>query len=259
MLERDDGQVEISENSVPAPITTREREVAELIAQGLSNEQIAERLVLTPGTVANHVAHILEKMRLQSRVQIAVKVALDRSRNDALSILGLLDVLQQVDSATAQEAMTHATTVLAQVFDAEKVDAFFYDEASDLLVALGTSETPLGRRQQELGLDKVPLSNGGRAVWVLKEKRPYRDGQVENDAVELVGVRRDLGVRSTIAAPILGSGRAPGVLLASSRQPEQFTEDQLQLLQFVAYWLGLVARDRALARKSDREDGRKAD
>src|SRR6266542_3670581 len=240
MLERDDGQVEISENSVPAPITTREREVAELIAQGLSNEQIAERLVLTPGTVANHVAHILEKMRLQSRVQIAVKVALDRSRNDALSILGLLDVLPQV-------------------FDAEKVDAFFYDEASDLLVALGTSETPLGRRQQELGLDKVPLSNGGRAVWVLKEKRPYRDGQVENDAVELVGVRRDLGVRSTIAAPILGSGRAPGVLLASSRQPEQFTEDQLQLLQFVAYWLGLVARDRALARKSDREDGRKAD
>ena len=41
------------------PLTPREREVAELIAHGLSNEQIALRLVLTAGTVANHVAHIL--------------------------------------------------------------------------------------------------------------------------------------------------------------------------------------------------------
>jgi GAF domain-containing protein len=36
-----------------------------------------------------------------------------------------------------------------------------------------------------------------------------------------------------------------GVLQACSARPEQFTEDQLQLLQFVAYWIGLVARDRA--------------
>src|SRR5437879_6909556 len=58
-----------------APLTPREREIAELIAEGLSNERIAERLVLTPGTVANHVAHILDKLGVQSRVQVAVTIA----------------------------------------------------------------------------------------------------------------------------------------------------------------------------------------
>ena len=48
-------------------ITPREQEVAGLIAQGLSNDEIAVRLVLTPGTVANHVAHILAKLGVRTR------------------------------------------------------------------------------------------------------------------------------------------------------------------------------------------------
>jgi DNA-binding NarL/FixJ family response regulator len=55
-------------------LSPREWDVAELIAQGYTNQQIATQLVLTPGTVANHVAHILTKLDLQSRTQIAVWV-----------------------------------------------------------------------------------------------------------------------------------------------------------------------------------------
>jgi DNA-binding NarL/FixJ family response regulator len=55
-------------------LSPREWDVAELIAQGYTNQQIASQLVLTPGTVANHVAHILTKLDLQSRTQIAVWV-----------------------------------------------------------------------------------------------------------------------------------------------------------------------------------------
>ena len=55
-------------------LSPREWDVAELIAQGYTNQQIATELVLTPGTVANHVAHILTKLDLQSRTQIAVWV-----------------------------------------------------------------------------------------------------------------------------------------------------------------------------------------
>jgi DNA-binding NarL/FixJ family response regulator len=55
----------------PNRLTARELEVACLIARGYSNRQIAEALVLTPGTVANHVAHILDKLECSSRVQIA--------------------------------------------------------------------------------------------------------------------------------------------------------------------------------------------
>jgi len=58
-------------------LTDREQEVARLIARGYSNRQIADALVLTTGTVANHVARILEKLECSSRVQIATRT-LDR-------------------------------------------------------------------------------------------------------------------------------------------------------------------------------------
>src|SRR5262249_51243430 len=53
-------------------LTTRQREVAALIALGLTNAQIAERLVVVPGTVANHVQQILTKLSFQNRSQVAV-------------------------------------------------------------------------------------------------------------------------------------------------------------------------------------------
>jgi non-specific serine/threonine protein kinase len=57
------------------PLTPREREVATLIAHGMSNRQIAERLVITERTVAAHVEHILDKLSFGSRTQIGVWAA----------------------------------------------------------------------------------------------------------------------------------------------------------------------------------------
>jgi predicted ATPase/class 3 adenylate cyclase/DNA-binding CsgD family transcriptional regulator len=55
----------------PSPLSPREREVAALVARGLTNRQIAAALVITEGTAANHIAHVLDKLGLESRVQIA--------------------------------------------------------------------------------------------------------------------------------------------------------------------------------------------
>jgi NarL family two-component system response regulator LiaR len=56
----------------PEPLTERELEVLRLIAQGLNNSEIAERLVLSEATVRVHVSNILGKLHLASRVQAAL-------------------------------------------------------------------------------------------------------------------------------------------------------------------------------------------
>jgi DNA-binding CsgD family transcriptional regulator len=56
-------------------LTRREREIADLIAQALSNRQIARRLVISQRTVESHVGNILTKFGLSSRAQIAAAFA----------------------------------------------------------------------------------------------------------------------------------------------------------------------------------------
>ena len=52
-------------------LSPRQLEVAILIARGFSNRQIAEHMVIAVGTVANHVASVLDRLGLANRVQIA--------------------------------------------------------------------------------------------------------------------------------------------------------------------------------------------
>lgn len=52
-----------------------ERRVAELVADGLSNPQIAERLVVGRETVKSHVASVLRKLGSANRVELATQVA----------------------------------------------------------------------------------------------------------------------------------------------------------------------------------------
>jgi two-component system, NarL family, response regulator LiaR len=55
-----------------ALLTEREREVARLVAEGLANEEIAARLSLGERTVRTHISHILDKLHLANRTQLAL-------------------------------------------------------------------------------------------------------------------------------------------------------------------------------------------
>ncbi len=59
--------------AAPAVLSGREMEVLRLVAAGLSNRRIAERLVVSPGTVKVHVYNIMEKLGAQSRTQAVAR------------------------------------------------------------------------------------------------------------------------------------------------------------------------------------------
>ncbi|MCX4615634.1 MULTISPECIES: response regulator [Streptomyces] len=57
---------------LPEAVTTREREVLLLVAEGLTNAEIAERLYIGAGTVKTHVARLLTKLDARDRVQLVI-------------------------------------------------------------------------------------------------------------------------------------------------------------------------------------------
>jgi DNA-binding NarL/FixJ family response regulator len=57
---------------VLGPLTDREREVLELVAQGMSNAEIADHLTISPATAKTHVAHLLTKLDARDRIQLVI-------------------------------------------------------------------------------------------------------------------------------------------------------------------------------------------
>lgn len=62
-----------AEPSAFPELTERERELLDLIARGMSNQQIVDRLVISPKTVRNHVSNILAKLQVRDRAEAIVR------------------------------------------------------------------------------------------------------------------------------------------------------------------------------------------
>ena len=163
----------------------------------------------------------------------------DSAHRDERSLL-MLRRLLAIRAADLRPTLDEASTIIAETFGADKVDVFVYQADVDTLVALGTSKTPLGERQRTLGLDRLPLSNGGRGAQSFRTGEPYATGHADQDPEELRGIVDGLGVRSMMNHPIEIDGARRGLIQVDSASPDFFTEQDRDALAAVAGWIGLI-------------------
>ena len=175
--------------------------------------------------------------------------------------LDLLEALLRIPAGNLQATLSHVSDLVAGATGADKIDAFLYDRARDSLVAVGSSTQPLSALQRQLGLDVLPLSNGGRTVNVFKTGETYVNGRVDEDADELRGIKEALAVRSEIGVPLELGGERRGMLMVASQKPDFFAADDARFLEMVGHWVGIVAHRAELAEAIGRnavEQGRRA-
>jgi DNA-binding CsgD family transcriptional regulator len=165
-------------------------------------------------------------------------------------LLATLQQLLAIDAPALGPALTEASTLVGEALSADKVDVFLYEAASESLVAVGTSETPMGVRQHEIGMDRLPVANGGPMVRVFQTGEPSLTGQAGRDSDQLRGTVEGLGVRSEMGVPLDVQGERRGVLSAVSAAPDAFAERHFKFLQAVARWIGMIAHRVELAEQA---------
>jgi DNA-binding NarL/FixJ family response regulator len=72
------------DDAIDEPLSERERQVLQCLAEGMTNRQIAEKLVLSEHTVKRHMRNILAKLHLQNRVQAALCAYRQRDKSSAV-------------------------------------------------------------------------------------------------------------------------------------------------------------------------------
>jgi two-component system, OmpR family, sensor kinase len=230
-------------------------------ALGLTQTQFAERV----GWVQERVSLIENAkyglpslpalVRMAESLDVSLAVLLDAVGygtmvpNDSTSgtpatSVALQYALQQlltIETNSLKEAMDQASDIVAQAMGADKVDAFMHDPTSESLVAMGTSNTSMGHLQKQLGLDFMPIANGGRTVEVFQKGKPYSNGHADEDPEMLVGVIQALKVRSMIAIPLRVDNEIQGVLSAESSEANRFGTEEEQFFDATARWVAMVA------------------
>src|SRR5947209_10189661 len=169
------------------------------------------------------------------------------------ALLYTLQQLMAIDVGTMNDALNQAADLVAGVMGADKVDAFVYDPAIKSLVAVGASNTDMGRRQRELGMDRLAIVNRGREVEVFETGEPYISGDAAADPGMLVGMVQGLGISSILAVPLTVGGNRRGLLVANSAQHDQFHSEDIPFFETVARWVVMTAHRAELMEEVQRD------
>ena len=185
----------------------------------------------------------------------------DRRPDEEQRRVEMLERLLAIPSADLRVALAHAADLIASELGADKVDAFLHDPARDSLVAVGTSTQPLSALERKYGLDVLPVSNGGRAVWVFQTGQTFLTGHLDSDPDELPGIKQALGIRSKIGVPLDVGGVRRGMIMIASVSADFFTPSDARLAESIAHWVGVLVHRAELVQEIARNavaQGRRA-
>lgn len=165
-------------------------------------------------------------------------------------VTALFYALQQlltIEAVDLKDSLEQASDLMAQAMGADKIDAFLFEPESQTLVALGVSNTPMGRKEVQVGLDRIPVANRGRSVEVFETGEAYYTGHADQDPNVAVGIVRTLDVRSFLAVPLRVDDQIRGIMTAAAAEPERFSPEERQFFEAATRWVGMVARRSELA------------
>ncbi len=155
-------------------------------------------------------------------------------------LIATLEQLLELPATETSTTLKQTTQLVADVLAADKVDVFLHEANNETLVAIGTSDTPMGRRQHAIGMERLPIANGGCTVEVFLSGTSYLSGHTDQDPNELMGIKVGLGVKSQIGTVFHVHQQHRGVLLVVSATPDFFSQQDLHFLEAVARWIGIV-------------------
>ncbi len=173
-------------------------------------------------------------------------------------LLSTLEQLLAISGVAVKPTLDQASDLVAKALRVEQVDAFLYDPQVDTLVALGSSNSELSRLQRRLGMDRLPLSNGGRIVEVFQTGVSYCTGHADQDQVVLPGFRKAMEIKSMAAVVLPVAGDRRGVVQVASTRSEAFSRDDLSFLEAVANWIGTVVHRAELVESISKEAAEQA-
>jgi two-component system, OmpR family, sensor kinase len=185
----------------------------------------------------------------------------DRTPDENQRRLEMLEQLLSISTSDLRQALAGAADLIASELHADKVDAFLHDPSRNCLVAIGSSHQPLSALERKHGLDVLPISNGGRVVWVFETGKTFLNGQVDEDPEELRGIKEALGIRSKIGVALDVGGVRRGMIMIASQKPKFFTADDARFAESMARWVGLIAHRAELAEETAKnavEQGRRS-
>jgi two-component system, OmpR family, sensor kinase len=173
-------------------------------------------------------------------------LAIETSRSTAREarqtrLVDLLRYVSNVDFESDLKAtLGPVATRIAEVMGSEKVDIMFLDPERSAFVSLGVSQTPLGHKQKELGLDIVPAQAATLLAQVYRTGESVlvpdslRDDRVYRPFIE------QLGVRTLMYSPVEVGGERRAILASTSTQPDAFGESDLAVHDLIARRLSLA-------------------